>query len=154
MLREKIQENLTAALKAKREVELSTLRMLSAAVLSREKEKRFKSGKAEDVLLTEEELVEAISSEIKKRREAIELYTKGERPELAEKEKEEMTILQKYLPEQLSEEEVRKLVGEAIAKTGAKEIKDMGKVMAELIPKVKGKSDGSLVSKLVKDELL
>ncbi|MEK9135180.1 MAG: GatB/YqeY domain-containing protein [Patescibacteria group bacterium] len=153
MLKIKIQEDLNLALKGKKELEVSVLRLVLAAVLSKEKDKRFKSGKAEDVLLTDEELIDVISSEIKKRREAVELYIRGNRPELAEKEKKEITILQKYLPEQLAEEEIKKLVGEAIAKTGAKEIKDMGKVMAELMPKVKGKSDSSLVSRLVKELL-
>ncbi len=153
MLKITIQEDLNSALKEKKELEVSVLRMVLASVLSKEKDKRFKSGKAEDVPLTDEELTDVISSEIKKRREAIELYIRGNRPELAEKEKKEITILQKYLPEQLTEEEIKKLVGEAVAKTGAKEIKDMGKVMAELMPKVKGKSDSSLVSRLVKELL-
>jgi uncharacterized protein YqeY len=103
--------------------------------------------------LVEEEVLEVISSEIKKRKEAILLFEKGERQELAEKEKREIGILQNYLPEQLPEEELRKLVKEAIEKTGAKEMKDMGKIMAELMPKVKGKADGSLVSKIVKELL-
>ena len=153
MLKITIQEDLNSALKEKKELEVSVLRMVLASVLSKEKDKRFKSGKAEDVPLTDEELTDTISSEIKKRREAVELYIRGNRPELAEKEKKEITILQKYLPEQLTEEEIKKLVGEAVAKTGAKEIKDMGKVMAELMPKVKGKSDSSLVSRLVKELL-
>lgn len=153
MLKAKIQEDLNSALKDKKELEVSVLRMALAAVLSKEKEKRFKSGKAEEVPLTDEELIETISSEIKKRREAIELYAKGGRQELADKEKKEMEILQRYLPEQLPEEEIKKIVSEAIAKTGAKEIKDMGKVMAELMPKVKGKADSSLVSKTVKEFL-
>jgi len=153
MLKVKIQEDLNSALKDKKELEVSVLRLILAAVLSKEKEKRFKSGKAQEISLTDEELIETISSEIKKRREAIELYTKGGRQELADKEKNELEILQKYLPKQLSEEEIKKIVSEAIAKTGSKEIKDMGKVMAELMPKVKGKADMSLVSKIVKELL-
>lgn len=153
MLKNKIQEDLNLALKEKNELEVSVLRLVLAAVLSKEKDKRFKSGKAEDVPLTEEELIETISSETKKRREAVELYIRGARPELAEKEKKEMEILQKYLPEQISEEEIKKLVREAVVKTEAKEIKDMGRVMAELMPQVKGKADSSLVSKIVKESL-
>ncbi|MDO8601499.1 MAG: GatB/YqeY domain-containing protein [bacterium] len=152
-LKEKIHQDLIEALKSKEELKTSVLRLLSSSILNKEKDKRYKSGKAEDVLLTDEEIIDVISSESKKRKEAIELYQKGGRPELAKKEKEEMEILQKYLPEQLGEEEIRKLVKEAVAKTGAKEQKDMGKVMAELMPKVKGKSDGSLVSKIVKESL-
>jgi hypothetical protein len=153
MLKVKIQEDLNSALKDKKELEVSVLRLVLAAILSKEKEKRFKSGKAQEISLTDEDLIETISSEIKKRREAIDLYIKGGRPELAEKEKKEMEILKIYLPEQLPEEEIKKLVSEAIAKTGAKEIKDMGKVMAELMPKVKGKADSGLVSKIVKELL-
>ncbi|MDO8601317.1 MAG: GatB/YqeY domain-containing protein [bacterium] len=153
MLKQKIQEDLNSCLKEKKELEVSVLRMVLAAILNKEKDKRFKSGKAEEILLTEEEIIETISSEIKKRREAIELYTRGNRPELAEKEKKELEILQRYLPEQISEEEIKKLVAEAVSKTGAKEMKDMGRVMAELMPKVKGKADSSLVSKIVKESL-
>ncbi len=153
MLKEKIQEDLNSALKEKKELEVSVLRMVLAAVLNKEKEKRFKLGKAEEIPLTDEELIEVISSEIKKRREAVELYTRGARPELADKERKETEILQKYLPEQLPEEEIRKLVKEAVAKTGAKEMKDMGKVMAELMPKIKGKADNALVSRIVKEFL-
>lgn len=153
MLRDKIQEDLNSSLKEKKELEVSVLRMFLAAVLNKEKEKRFKSGKAEEIPLTEEELTEVVSSEIKKRREAIELYTKGNRSELADKEKKEMEILKIYLPEQLPEEELKKIISEVVAKTGAKEIKDIGRVMAELMPQVKGKADSSLVSKIVKELL-
>ncbi|MFH1036824.1 MAG: GatB/YqeY domain-containing protein [Patescibacteria group bacterium] len=162
-LKEKIQENLTAALKNKKELELSVLRMLSAAIGNKETEKRTKIWKvktelaAEDLekesQLKEEEIFDVISSEIKKRRESIEGFEKGGRKEMADKEKKELDILQAYLPEQLSEDEIKKLVAEAIAKTGAKEIKDMGRVMGELMAKTKGKADSALISKLVKDSL-
>jgi hypothetical protein len=77
----------------------------------------------------------------------------GNRPELADREKKEIEILKKYLPEQLSEEQLRKLIQESITKTGAKEIKDMGKIMADLMPKIKGKADNSEISKIVKELL-
>ena len=163
MLKEKIQEEIKNAMRGGDELTTSTLRMLVASIISKEKEKRFKISKTkpdlnEDGLvkesqLTEEEVLDVISSEVKKRRDAIALYEKGGRQELADKEKKEIEMLQKYLPEQLSEEEIKKLVIEAIARVGAKEIKDMGKVMAELNPKIKGKADGSVVSKTVKDLL-
>lgn len=164
-LKEKIQEDLNSAIKSKREIEISTLRMLSAAILNKEKEKRYKISKEkpdfkeedlqkESQLGTDEEVMEVISSEAKKRKEAILDYEKGGRKDLAEKEKKEMAVLQKYLPEQLSEEEIQKLTKEAIAKVGAKEPKDMGKVMAELMLQVKGKADGNLVSKVVKKLLI
>ena len=145
MLRTELTEKLKAAMKAQDKIRLEALRYVLALVKNAEIDKHAE--------LTDEELVKLVASEVKKRKEAIELYQKGDRPELAKKEKEEMEILQKYLPEQLSEEEIKKLVKAAIAKTGAKEQKDMGKVMAELVSKVKGKADGSLVSKIVKESL-
>jgi len=162
-LKQKIQENLKTAIKEKKETEVSTLRMLSAAITNKEKEKRYKISKtkkelSESVLgeesqLNNEEIIEVIFSEVKKRKEAILEFEKGNRQDLTNKEKEELEILQKYLPEQLSEEEIKKLAKEAIEKVGAKEQKDMGKVMAELMPKVKGRADGGLVSKIVKESL-
>ena len=163
-LKEIIQGDLNEAIKGKEELRCSVLRMVIAAILNREKEKRYKLTKekpdlkeselAKESQLTDEEVIEVVSSEIKKRRESVAGYEKGGRDELAEKEKKEIEILQKYLPEQLSEEELKKLVQEAIDKVGAKEQKDMGKVMAELMPSVKGKADGSLISKVVKELLL
>lgn len=163
-LKERIQENLKSALKGKRELELSVLRMLSSAVSNKETEKRTKIWKekpdfATDDLekeskLQDEEIFDVIFSEIKKRKESVELFDKGGRKELADKERKEAEILQKYLPEQMSEDEIKKLVAEVIVKTGAKEIKDMGKVMGELTPKLKGKADMGLVSKIVKESLI
>ena len=163
-LKEKIQKELNESIKQKKELQSLVLRMLLATVLNKEKEKRFKLVKetpeikeeklAKDSLLTDKEIIDVISSEVKKRREAVVDYEKGERQELAEKEKKEIEILKHYLPEQLSEDEVKKLAQEAINKTGAKDQKDMGKVMAELMSSVKGKADGSLVSKVVKELLV
>lgn len=163
MLKEKIQNNLKEAMREKREIEISTLRMVLAAMASRESEKRTKIWKekpqsspeelGKESQLTDEGVVDVVSSEIKKRRDAILLYEKGGRQELADKEKKEMEILSQYLPEQLSEEEIKKLVQEVIVKTGAKEIKEMGKVMAELASKIKGKAEGGLVTKIVRELL-
>jgi len=163
MLKEKIQSDTTQAQKEGNELVLSTLRMILASIVSKEKEKRYKLSKQKPDLdeeglvkesqLVDEEILDALASEIKKRRDAITLYEKGNRQELADKEKKEIEILQRYLPEQMSEEEVKKVVEEAITKVEAKEMKDMGKVMAELTLKIKGKADNSLVSKIVKDLL-
>lgn len=162
-LREQINKELNEAFKGKEELKVSVLRMLTAALLNKEKEKRYKISRensgmeekelAEKSALSNEEVVDAISSEVKKRKESAQEYEKAGRTELAEKEKKETEILQKYLPEQLSEEEVKKLVQEAIEQTGAKDQKDIGKVMGALMSKVKGKADGSLVSKIVKELL-
>lgn len=81
------------------------------------------------------------------------LYEQGKRPELAEREKKEIEVLKKYLPKQLSSEELKKIVKESIEKTGAKEMKDMGKVMADINPKIRGRADGGDVSKIVKELL-
>ncbi|MDO8663294.1 MAG: GatB/YqeY domain-containing protein [Candidatus Wildermuthbacteria bacterium] len=163
MLKVKIKEDITAALKGKKEVELSALRMLLSAIGGRETEKRTRIWKEKPKMpideltkeseLTDEEILQVVSSEIKKRREAILGFEKGGRQELAGKEKKELEILKQYLPEQMGEEEIKKLVKEAIEKTGAKEQKDMGRVMAELASKVKGKADGSIVSNAVKELL-
>jgi hypothetical protein len=166
-LKQQIQAATTEAMKSKDSFVVGTLRMLSAAILTKEKDKRYKISKdpafakasaGEESLekasqLTDEEIIEVISSEIKKRKDAIVLYEKGNRPELADREKKEIEILKKYLPEQLSPEELKKIVAESIAKVGAKEMKDMGKVMAEISPKIKGKADSGEVSKIIKEIL-
>ena len=136
-LKDKIQEDIKVSLKAGDQVRSLTLRMLLSAMVNKEKE-----GKK----VTEEQFLDVVSSEAKKRREAREAFLKGERPELAEKEEAELEVLLLYLPEQLTEEEVQK--------TGAKSVKDMGKVMGELAPQTKGKADGALVSKIVKESLV
>lgn len=163
MLKEKIQENLNKAVKEREKCESLVLRQLSAAILNREKEKRYKLSKEKPELLeeelkkesqlTDEEVIEVISSEVKKRKEAILEFERGEREDLVKKEKGEIEVLQKYLPEQLSEKEIRKLAKEIIEKVGAVEQKDMGEVMAEIMPQVKGKADGKMVSQIVKDLL-
>ncbi len=162
-LKTKLQDDLKRGMKAKDELIVSVLRLVLAAVLNKEKEKRYKLTKekpdlkeedlAKESELNDEEVNEVISSESKKRQEAIIEYEKGKRQDLAEKERKEAAILKKYLPEQIPEEEIKKLVKAAIEKVGAKEPRDIGKVMAELMPKVKGKADGSLVSKIVREIL-
>jgi uncharacterized protein len=163
LLKQNIKSNTIEALKLGDQFLVGTLRMLSASIVTKEKDKRYKISKekpnaTEEVLakeseLTDEQIIEVISSEIKKRKDAIVLYEKGNRPELADREKKEIEILKKYLPEQLSDEELRKLVKESITKVGAKEIKDTGKVMSDLMPKVKGKADNSEISKIIKEFL-
>jgi len=153
MLKQDIQNSAKEALKSGDQFLVGTLRMVLAAITSKEKEKKFKEKIEGDAELTDEEIISVISSEIKKRKDAIALYQQGNRPELAEREQKEIDILKKYLPEQLSSEEIKKFVAESIKATGAASIKDMGKVMADLNPKVKGKADGGEVSKIVKELL-
>lgn len=163
MLKQKIQQALKEALKAKREIELSTLRLLLASILNKEKEKRYRIAKEKPELkekelekesqLTDEEIIEVVFSETKKRKESIEEFKKGGRADLVEKEKAEAKVLQKYLPEQLSEKEIEKIAKEAIEKVGVESTKDIGKVMGALMPKLKGKADGSVASRIVKELL-
>lgn len=147
MLTDKIQEDIKTAMIAHDEEKLSTLRMLKSAIQYAE------INKGLDYKATDEDILGVIEKEVKKRREAIELYIKGERPELADKEKRELDTLQTYLPEQLTEDEVKKLVDEAVSSTGASTMQDMGKVMAALMPNVKGKADAGMVSNLVRSKL-
>jgi len=172
-IQSKLQNDLRTALKGRRKLEVSTLRLLGAAIINKEKEKRMKNATTEKDLkeeelveksrLTDEEIIEVVLSEIKKRKEAILGFSAGsvsaparekaKIQNLIDKEKEEIKILKKYLPEQLSEEEVRKLAKDVVEKTKAQSMKDIGKVMKKLMPKIKGKADGSLVSKIVKELL-
>jgi uncharacterized protein YqeY len=102
---------------------------------------------------TKEDILGVIQNQAKQRRDSIEQFKNAGRKELADKEQKELELLSAYLPEQMSEEEVKKLVDEAISETKATNIQDMGTVMGVLMPKVKGKADGNLVSSLVKQKL-
>lgn len=148
MLKDKIQEDLKAAMLAKDVDKLSTIRMLKSALQYYEIQKGGAGYEA-----TDEDVIDVIGKEIKKRKESIELYKQGGREDTAAKEQKELETLETYLPEQMGEDEVRKLVEEAIKQTGAASPQDMGKVMAALMPKVKGKADGTLVSNLVREQL-
>jgi len=162
-LKEKISNDLKKSLKEKNNSEILTLRMLRAAILNKEKEKRAKLAKEKEGLdekdlveksqLTDDEIIEVAFSEAKKRNESISEFEKGKRPDLVEKERAELEILKKYLPEQLSEEEIKKIAKEIIDKVGASGPKDIGRVMAELMPKMKGKAEGNLTSRIVKELL-
>jgi len=144
---EQIRSELKEAQKAQDSFKVGTLRYILSAIHNAEIEK----GKGET--LTEEELVTILQKQAKQRRESIEAYEKGGRADLAEKEQKELGIIESYLPEQMGEEEITKLVEEAISVTGASSPQDMAKVMGVLMPKIKGKADGSLVSRLVKENL-
>jgi len=133
------------ALKSGDRTRLSTLRMLSASVKNREVELGHD--------LSEEELVEVVGREVKRRKEAAEAYRGAQRPELEERERAEQAILEEYLPEQLAEEELSKVVDEAIAATGASGPKEVGKVMAHVMLQHKGRVDGSTVSRMARERL-
>lgn len=163
MLKERIETDFKQAIKGRREIEFSVLRMLKAEIFNKEKEKRYSLSKEEPDLndkelekrsfLSDEEILQVIFSKIKRSRESISGFEKGEREDLVKKEKEEIEILKRYLPEQLSEKEIRKMGKEVIKKIKAEDIKDMGKVMSELMPKIKGRAEGVLVSRIIKELL-
>ena len=144
----KLQEELKQSMLARNELKTSVLRLLISAINYYEIQKGGAGYNA-----TKEDILSVIGSQIKQRRDSIEEYNKANRPELADKEQKELEILQTYMPEQMSEEEVKKLVDQAVSQANASTIQDMGKVMGILMPKVKGKADGNLVSNLVKQAL-
>ena len=146
-LKEKLQADLTDAIRSRNEVVSGTVRMLLAAITNEEV-----AGKAAKVL-TDAEIITVLSREAKKRREAVEAYTQAKRDDLAGKEKAEAAVIANYLPEQLSEDELKKLIADAIAETDAKGPAGMGLVMKVLQPKIAGKADGGVVSGLVKAAL-
>ncbi len=144
-LRETIDSDIKNALKSGAKDKLSALRMLSAALKNKQIDKRRP--------LTEEEIVETVRSLIKQRKDSIELFAKGGRQDLVDKETAEIGVLETYLPQQLSPEEIELMVRDTISQTGAQGAKDMGKVMKAIIPLVGGRADGKLVSELVKKNL-
>jgi len=146
-LKEKLQADLTDAIRSRNEVVSGTVRMLLAAITNEEV-----AGKAAKVL-TDAEIITVLSREAKKRREAVEAYTQAKRDDLAGKEKAEAAVIANYLPEQLSEDEIKKLIADAIAETDARGPAGMGLVMKVLQPKIAGKADGGVVSGLVKAAL-
>ena len=146
-LKEKLQADLTDAIRSRNEVVSGTVRMLLAAITNEEV-----AGKSAKVL-TDAEIITVLSREAKKRREAVEAYTQAKRDDLASKEKAEAAVIANYLPEQLSEDEIKKLIQAAIAETDAKGPSGMGLVMKVLQPKIAGKADGGVVSGLVKAAL-
>ncbi|MBU2632415.1 GatB/YqeY domain-containing protein [Patescibacteria group bacterium] len=148
MTKQQLQNELKESMLARNELKTSVLRMLISAINYHEIQKGGAGYKA-----TEEDVLSVVEKQIKQRKDSIEQFEKAERQELAEKEKKELEMLLKYMPEQMSEDEVKKLVDEAIAQTGAKSIQEMGEVMGVLMSKTKGKADGSLVSKIVREEL-
>jgi len=161
MLKEKIFNDLKQAMLAKKSEEIAVLRFFLSIVQNKEMEKRVKiyaPDKTEAELhkefqLTEDELIGALQSEIKKNNDALAQFIQGGRNDLVEKTKKEIAILQRYLPPQLSEEEIKEIIKEAIKKNKIREIKDLGKIMKEVMPKLKGKADGGLINKIAREML-
>ena len=144
-LRERIQSDITAAMRSGEALRRDTLRMAESAIYNAEKRDRR--------TYSDDEIAGLIAREVKTRRESVEAFTKGDRADLAAKEAAEIEILAGYLPEQLSDAQIAALVEEAIAATGAASPKDMGKVMGWLSPRTKGRADGRAVSQAVNASL-
>ena len=144
-MKDKIQSDLNQALKEKKENVVSTLRLLLAEIHNQEIAKQSQ--------LSEEEIIGLIQKEIKQRKESIEAYQKGKRSDLVAKEKEELATLNKYLPQQLSAEELETMVQSVIKEIGASGPGDFGKVMGAVMAKIKGRADGQTVSEAVKKVL-
>jgi len=144
-LKAQLTEDLKASLRSGDKLRTSVIRLLSAVIKNREVEKRSP--------LTDAEVIQAISASCKQRQEAIEQFGRGGRQDLVDKETAELAILQSYLPAALSPDELQVLVQEAIRESQAASLREMGKVMALLMPKVTGRADGKIVSALVREML-
>ncbi|KPK74004.1 MAG: glutamyl-tRNA amidotransferase [Acidithiobacillales bacterium SM23_46] len=144
-LKQAIQEDLKTAMRERAEARLVSLRMLTAAIKQREVDERIE--------LDDARIVGVVEKLIKQSRESIDQYTKGNRPDLAAKEQADIAVWQVYMPKQLSDAEVDDLIAEAIASTGAASIKDMGKVMGVLKPKLAGRADMGAVGGKIKAKL-
>lgn len=145
-IQEKIQSQMTEAMRNKDSLRLSVLRMMKTAVKNKEVEK-MKS-------LEENEVLTVLNSLVKQRKDSVDQFRKGGREELAQKEEAEIKIIEEYLPAAASEEDIRRAIEEAVQETGASSMKDMGKVMKAALSRLAGKSaDGARVSQMVKEKL-
>lgn len=145
MITDTLPAKIAEAMKAKDEIRLSTLKLLSSSLHNAKIDKRGD--------LSEEEEIQVVQKEAKKRQDAIEAYDKAGAKERADRERKELEILKEYLPEDLSDKELEELVKDAVEKSGASSPQDMGKVMSVVMPEVKGRADGKRVSALVQKML-
>jgi len=144
-LRDRINQDMKAAMRSRDEARLSAIRMLWAAIQRREVDER--------ITLDDTQVLSVVEKTVRQSRDAVEQFLKGKRADLADKENRDIAFWEVYLPAQASDDEVAKLVREAIAATGAASIKDMGKVVGVLKPKLQGRADMGKVSALVKAQL-
>ena len=142
---QQLTEDMKQAMKAQEKLKLSTIRML----ISQLKNEKIDSGKD----LAPDEEIQILMNAVKKRKEAMEAYQKGNRQDLVEKEQQELEIIQQYLPAQMSDEEIAKQIDDIIQSTGASSIRDLGRVMSEAMKALKGKADGKKVQQLVREKL-
>lgn len=148
-IKQSILEELKSAMKQKEADKLRVLRSLKAKILEKEISER-KGGEAE---LSDEQVIEVLMKAAKQRKESIEQFEEGDRKDLADKEREELKIIERFLPRMMSEDEVRAEVKKQIDELGATNMSDMGKVMGVMMSRLKGKAEGSTVSRIVKEEL-
>lgn len=148
MQKRKLQEELKQSMLARDQLKTSVLRMLLSAINYYE----IRTGGA-GYSVTNEDVLIVIQKEVKQRKDSIEQFQKASRQDLVDKETKELEMLQVYLPEQMNEDQIREIVKQTIREIGATKVADIGKVMAVLMPKIKGKADGGMVSKMVKDQL-
>ncbi|AGA70410.1 hypothetical protein Desdi_3005 [Desulfitobacterium dichloroeliminans LMG P-21439] len=146
-LKDRLVEDMKVAMKAKEEgkVRLSVIRMARAAIKNAEIDKRIE--------FSDEQVIEVLAREVKMRRDSMEEFSKANRPDTVKALEEEISVLMEYLPQQLSEGEIRQLAQETIAEVGAQGPKDLGKVMGKITPKTKGRADGKLVNQIVRELL-
>jgi uncharacterized protein len=144
-LEERLVEEMKQAMKSNDKLRLSTIRMIRSALKNKEIELRKK--------LEDEDVVKVIQAMVRKGEESVEQFQTGGRMDLVEKEKKEIEILKSFLPQPLSQEEILKIIDQSIEETQASSLKDIGKVMKSVMPKIGGKADGKLVNQLVKERL-
>lgn len=141
-LKEKLMEDLKTSMKNKNTLRKNTITMVRASIKQREIDERIE--------LTDEDIIDIIAKQVKEKRDVIEDFAKGGREDLVEQTNKEIEILLEYLPEQLSEEEIEKIVKDVIDEVNAKSMKDIGIIMKNVMPKVKGKADGGMVNKVAR----
>jgi uncharacterized protein YqeY len=142
---ERIEDELKEAMRARDQERTGTLRMTLASLRAAEKELQRP--------LKDDEELQVLQRERKRRTEAAEAFREGQRPEQADKEERELAVIQEFMPEPLSEEEIEEIIDDVIAETGATSLRDLGRVMADVMPQVAGRADGSTVSQLVREKL-
>jgi len=147
-LKKQLSDDLKGAMKNGEALRVSALRMVSSAITNKEIELRKR-----DIGLSNQEVLDVISSEAKKRKDAAEGFKKGGRAELAEKEMEELSILKTYLPPEISDEDLLRIIKDGIREAGTTDVKDFAKVMKVIMPTLKGKASGDRISRALKSEL-
>ena len=144
-LAERISEDMKQAMKNKDKLRLSVIRMIRSAIKYAEIEQK--------TTLSDEQIIDVLTREVKQRRDSLQEFEKAGREDLSEAVKLELEVLKDYLPQQLTEDELRAIIQETVGQVGASTKADMGKVMGALMPKIKGRADGKLVNQLVQEKL-